>query len=263
MNLNKIECVIFDWAGTVVDYGCMAPVGAFTKVFANRGIDITIAEARAPMGLHKKKHIEEILKIERIKKIWEDKFGKPSTDADIQSLFQDFIPLQKDILIKYSKLIPGTLEIMHLLKENRVSIGCCTGYDREQVDLLLGPMKEQGFFPEIVMTSTDVEIGRPYPYMCYRIAEHFQLKTLANSVKVDDSPFGILEGHNAGMWTVGVTLSSNEVGMNQSEVDQLSLEDRKQLIRKAEEKFSAASPHFLIETIADLPSVLQQIDEQL
>lgn len=55
MNLNKIECVIFDWAGTVVDYGCMAPVGAFTKVFSNRGIDITIAEARAPMGLHKKK----------------------------------------------------------------------------------------------------------------------------------------------------------------------------------------------------------------
>lgn len=29
---EKTEAVIFDWAGTTVDYGCFAPVQAFMEV---------------------------------------------------------------------------------------------------------------------------------------------------------------------------------------------------------------------------------------
>ena len=36
--MKKIEAVIFDWAGTTVDYGSFAPVVAFAKAFEKFGI---------------------------------------------------------------------------------------------------------------------------------------------------------------------------------------------------------------------------------
>ena len=40
--MKQFECVIFDWAGTTVDYGCFAPVQAFVEVFKHYGIEPTI-----------------------------------------------------------------------------------------------------------------------------------------------------------------------------------------------------------------------------
>lgn len=51
--MNKIECVIMDWAGTAVDYGCFAPVAAFVECFKNMGLTVTAEETRAHMGLTK------------------------------------------------------------------------------------------------------------------------------------------------------------------------------------------------------------------
>lgn len=39
-----IEAVIFDWAGTTVDYGSLAPVIAFKKAFKDVGIELTDSE---------------------------------------------------------------------------------------------------------------------------------------------------------------------------------------------------------------------------
>ncbi len=49
----KIGSSYFDWAGTTVDYGCFAPLEVFMKIFQKRGVEITAAEARKPMGLLK------------------------------------------------------------------------------------------------------------------------------------------------------------------------------------------------------------------
>ena len=39
--MKKISCVIMDWAGTAIDFGCFAPLNAFLKVFSEeKGIDI-------------------------------------------------------------------------------------------------------------------------------------------------------------------------------------------------------------------------------
>lgn len=51
--MKKIECVIMDWAGTAVDYGCFAPVAAFLKAFGEVGITVTMEEARRPMEWQK------------------------------------------------------------------------------------------------------------------------------------------------------------------------------------------------------------------
>lgn len=48
-----IKVVILDWAGTAVDFGCMAPVAAFREAFERQGITVTEQEIREPMGLKK------------------------------------------------------------------------------------------------------------------------------------------------------------------------------------------------------------------
>ena len=55
--MRHVKAVIFDWAGTVVDYGSLAPMGAFVETFAEFGVAITIDEARGPMGMAKRPHI--------------------------------------------------------------------------------------------------------------------------------------------------------------------------------------------------------------
>ena len=47
--MNRIKGVIFDWAGTTVDFGCTSPVSAFKEAFRRAGIDVTDEEVRAPM----------------------------------------------------------------------------------------------------------------------------------------------------------------------------------------------------------------------
>ena len=65
---NHIEAVIFDWAGTTVDYRCFAPVQVFTEVFTNAGVAPTSQEVREPMGMLKWDHIRTMLEMPRIKR---------------------------------------------------------------------------------------------------------------------------------------------------------------------------------------------------
>ena len=59
--MAKISCIIMDWAGTAVDFGCFAPLNAFLRVFGEQGMDITYRQAREPMGLLKIEHFKFIL----------------------------------------------------------------------------------------------------------------------------------------------------------------------------------------------------------
>ena len=74
--MGKYKAVIFDWAGTTVDYGCFAPVQAFVEVFKHFGIDPTMDEVREPMGMLKKDHIRTMLNMDRISGLWRDKYGR-------------------------------------------------------------------------------------------------------------------------------------------------------------------------------------------
>jgi hypothetical protein len=54
MNIkNQFDLVIFDWAGTMVDFGCQAPVIALIEAFAAEGVAIDEAAARRDMGVAK------------------------------------------------------------------------------------------------------------------------------------------------------------------------------------------------------------------
>ena len=84
----KYEAVIFDWAGTTVDYGCFAPVQAFLDAFHEYGIDPTMEEVRGPMGMLKIDHIRTMLQGERISALWRDKYGRDWTEKDVQDVYE-------------------------------------------------------------------------------------------------------------------------------------------------------------------------------
>ena len=78
---GPLKAILLDWAGTTMDYGCMAPAVVFMDVFKRKGVEITIDEAREPMGAHKKVHIRQISKNENVAKRWEQKHGRKPNEA--------------------------------------------------------------------------------------------------------------------------------------------------------------------------------------
>mgnify|MGYP003483184030 CR=1 FL=1 len=116
---TKVSAAIFDWAGTVLDFGCIAPVAAFREAFANAKIDISEAEARGPMGTAKRVHIEQILENAAVQARWQAHYGRPSDQTDVDALYADFLAIDAVNCAKYSDMIPGALETIAALRERR------------------------------------------------------------------------------------------------------------------------------------------------
>ena len=64
MEEKKIKMVVFDWAGTTVDYGSSAPAEVFAEIFEEAGIRLTREEINGPMWMEKKAHIRALLPLE-------------------------------------------------------------------------------------------------------------------------------------------------------------------------------------------------------
>src|SRR5919109_924979 len=89
---GKIQAVLLDWAGTTMDYGCMAPAVVFVEVYKRQGVPISIDEARAPMGAHKRVHIQKISQLESVRARWKERHGRYPNDDDVTRMFADFVP---------------------------------------------------------------------------------------------------------------------------------------------------------------------------
>src|SRR4029078_7879162 len=86
----RLEAVLFDWAGTTVDHGCMAPVASFIEVFRRRGVPVSAAEARVPMGTPKRKHIEMLSHMDSVAARWRAVHGREPTGDDVDAMFEEF-----------------------------------------------------------------------------------------------------------------------------------------------------------------------------
>ena len=54
---SDLKAVIFDWAGTMVDFGSVAPVMALRDAFDAEGVPVTDAEIRTHMGRTMRGHV--------------------------------------------------------------------------------------------------------------------------------------------------------------------------------------------------------------
>jgi phosphonoacetaldehyde hydrolase len=103
---GPVKAVIFDLAGTTVDYGSCAPAGAFVELFKRHNMEITTAQAREPMGMHKKDHIRAILQMQSVMDKWQEIHGHPWDENDLDSMYQEFISIQLECLPQYVNIIP-------------------------------------------------------------------------------------------------------------------------------------------------------------
>lgn len=260
---GPVEAVILDWAGTTMDHGCVAPAVVFVQVFEREGVPITVEEARVPMGAHKRTHIQRITQLEAVRRRWIEARGAAPTDADIERMFEAFVPLQLECLSQYSQLIPATLEAVAGIRARGCRVGSTTGYTREMMAINLRDAEAQGYAPDATFCATDVPHGRPFPYMCLRNAIELGVTTVHACVKVDDTCPGIEEGLNAAMWTVGLACSGNEVGLPLADWQALPTVDQARMRARAYDRMRQAGAHYVVDSIADLLPCIDDIQARV
>lgn len=261
--MSEIEAVILDWAGTVVDYGCQAPVEAFTEVLRRFGVDITAAEARAPMGLPKRDHIEALLTMPRVAEAWRAAQGSAPDAAAVEQVYEVFIPANTEVAERYATLIPGALETTSTLRARGVALGSTTGYTRGIMDRVIAVAARQGYQPDSVVCAGEVPQGRPTPLMVYKSLLDLQRWPLWRCVKVDDTAPGIAEGRNAGCWSVGVSLTGNGMALSREDLAALPAAERDRRNGAVRDELREAGAHFVIDGIADLLPCLDIIEERI
>jgi phosphonoacetaldehyde hydrolase len=260
---GPVKAVILDWAGTAVDYGSFAPTAVFLRLFESQNVKITPEDARSGMGLMKKDHLRTILARPAVAQAWKSAHGGSASEQDVENLFNNFVPMQLDVLKEYAEPIPGLLDVMNVLHQRGIKVGSTTGYIRSMMDVLAPEASKHGYTPDCVVCPDEVPAGRPYPWMCYQNAMQLGIYPMQAMVKVGDTLVDIEEGLNAGMWTVGMSLTGNLLGMDEAGVKTLSLEERERARQKAEAQFYQAGSHYVIDGIWDLPEVLTAIESRL
>ncbi len=251
--------VIFDWAGTVIDFGSFAPMGVFVKLFAGHDIEVTIEEARRPMGMPKRDHIRAMLNASRIASEWSRVYGKPATEDDVDELYRVFVPMNEDVVADHADLVPGAAEAIARLRDRGYRIGSTTGYTRSIIERVAPIAADQGFAPDTIVCADDLPYGRPTPMGMYKCCLDLGIADARQLIKVDDTEPGIAEGVAAGCLTVGVLLSGNHAGLTVDEWRSLDAAALDHIRGEAGAKLTAAGADHLIDTVADLPELLESL----
>lgn len=256
--MAKLECVIFDWAGTTVDFGSISPVAAFREAFRQSGLEVTDDEIRAPMGMLKRDHIKTMLNMPRIAQEFEQKNSRIAHDADIDSIYEVFEPSLMSVLPECSALKPYVLETQELLRSLGIKIGSTTGYTSSMMETVVKCAREQGYEPDCLVTPDDTNgCGRPFPYMIFENLRRLNVSSVANALKIGDTVSDIKEGKNAGLFSVGVTEGSSVMGLTRKEFDALTLEEREAAHLKAAAVFYQNGADLVIRNFSEMPLVLE------
>ena len=259
----KLQAVVFDWAGTIIDFGSCAPMGVFVKLFEKFEVEISIPEAREPMGLPKWEHIKALGTQPRVAARWLERHGRPFDDADADRLYEIFTPMNAASVRDHAELIPGALDTVAAVRRRGLKVGSTTGYNRPIMEVVVPIAAAAGYSPDNLVCAGDLPDGRPSPLMMYRSFADLGVWPPHTVVKVDDTGFGIDEGRNAGAWTVGIAVTGNAVGLALAEWQ--ALDASQQAARRAEAttQLRRSGADYVIDSVADLLPVLDEIDARL
>ena len=262
---GKVKAVILDWSGTTADAYVLAPAVVFVDVFRKHGVEISMAEARGPMGLRKDLHIKALTEVPEIAARWEGVHGKRPGQEEVDAMFADFVPMQLACLREYTALLPGVAETTQRLQAEGLKIGSSTGFIRPMVDILEEDAKKQGYVPDASVAGDEVVNGaRPKPFMVYRNLDLLDVHPIQSVVKVDDTVSGVGEALEAGCWGVGIARYSNYMDIDSLEHEK-SLPEAEMQRRLAftRETLRKAGAHYIIDTIEELPAVVEDVNVRL
>jgi phosphonoacetaldehyde hydrolase len=230
------------------------------------GVPITAETARGPMGKNKRDHISEILYSPHVAKAWEEAHGgaKPS-EKDVDAMYAAFTPIQVAAARERAAPVPGAVELVAALRSRGIRVGGNSGYHGPVMEAVLEGAAAHGLRVDAYECAGPAN-GRPKPWMTTRVAEALDCFPLSSVVKVDDTIPGIVEGLNAGAWTVGVARSGNELGLPLADADALERDkpaEYQRRIEAARARLAAAGAHFVVDSVADLLPVIDSINAAL
>lgn len=261
---RQIRLVVFDWAGTTVDHGCFAPVRPFIEALAHYGVEVSVAQAREPMGLEKRDHLRALLQMPEVEAQWQKLRGHAPSEAELNEMYtEQFIPRQMSCVRDASKLVPGMLDCVGALRQRGIKIATTTGYFREAAELAYAAGREQGYDPDLNLNPSDVPAARPAPWMMFRAMETLGVYPPAAVLKIGDTIPDILEGRNAGAWSIGVTRTGSDVGLSEAEAAALPADELRAKMDRAAATLREAGAHAVIDSVAQLPELLGEIEGRL
>jgi len=260
---TRLQAAILDWAGTVIDFGSFAPTRIFVEAFAAFDVELSLAEARVPMGLGKWDHIRALCDQPAVAARFERRFGRLPGDADVTAIYERFMPLQIARVAEHSALIPGALEAIAALRDRGLKIGSCSGYPCAVMTRVGELAAAAGYRPDHVVAADEVPWARPGPAQALANVIALGIDDVAACVKVDDTAPGLLEGRHAGMWTVALRCSGNHLGLSWEEYQGLPAERLATERTRIHALLAASRPHYQIDTLAELPAVVADIDTRL
>ena len=257
---RKIEAVIFDWAGTTVDFGCFAPVQAFISAFEEFGITPTVEEVRKPMGMLKRDHIKTMMNMERIHQEWKRIHGRDFTEEDVDQVYEVSERSILKILDGYAAPKPYVLESVERLREMGIKIGSTTGYTDEMMEIVVPKARELGYAPDCWFSPNSVEnMGRPYPYMIFKNLQELRVSSVKNVLKVGDTVSDIKEGIAAGVVTVGVIEGSSVMALSEGQYNALPDEEKKTKCEKVRKIYENAGADYVIQNMSELPNLVEKL----
>ena len=253
------KAVVFDWAGTTIDFGSFAPMGVFVEAFSRFGVTATVAQARAPMGMPKWLHIRTMLNDADLAAQWTAAQNSETDDRAVDAIYKIFVPMNEEIVARYAVLIPGAKEAVDALREMGLKIGSTTGYTRSIMERVLPVAAAQGYAPDNLVCADDLPEGRPGPLQMYQTFIDLRVYPPSAVIKVDDTEPGIAEGVAAGCLTVGVALSGNIVGLSPEELAATDPLEVNRLREVATARLRAAGADHVIDTVANLPALIASL----
>ncbi len=262
---GKVKAVILDWSGTVSDAYVIAPAVVFVDVFSKHGVEISMEEARGPMGLRKDLHIKELTKVPEIRDRWKKVHDSDPVQSDVDRMFKDFVPMQLECLRRYTTLLPGVADTTKKIQDSGIKIGSTTGFLRSMVDILAEDAKVQGYNPDVTVAGDEVINGaRPKPFMIYKNLDMLDVHPIQSVIKVDDTVSGVGEGLNAGCWTVGIARYSNYMNINSlEEAESISDSEIAQRLEYSRDLLVKSGAHYVINDFPELLDVIEDVNERL
>ena len=261
--MKKIECIIMDWAGTAVDYGCFAPVAAFMEAFAEKNLKIDVVQTRKPMGLPKIQHIRELLSMPEVNEQFVTLYQRAWTEEDVVELNRLFEKHLFASLENYTDPIPGVIPTLEKLRAEGIKIGSTTGYTREMMHVVLPAASAKGYHVDYCATPNLLPSGRPAPYMIFENLMKLAVPSLDTVVKVGDTIADIKEGVNAKVWSVGIILGSNEMALTEEETNTMPTVELEARMEEVKQRMLSAGASYVIRTIEELPALIETINSRL
>jgi phosphonoacetaldehyde hydrolase len=258
-----LKAIIFDWAGTVVDFGSLCPVGAFQTAFRAKGVTVEPDDIHRFMGVHKREHIQSVLALPEVAAKWRAAHGHDADVRDVDSLYELAERKMLETVADSATPVPYQAEVLLGLRKHGLKIGSTTGYTSPLMERLVPAAAHRGYAPDFWIASDQVPEGRPWPWMIFKNLEHLKICPPAAAVKLGDTVADVEEANNAGVWSLAVVESSSLVGKSQSELEAMPAKNRNMLIRQVGKKLADAGAHSVINNLSELPDALEQIEIRL